>query len=116
MRAGDEALSDRLHASVQAILRGGLAIAVVCMAAGVVVRLAGGRHDAPAVRLFEIARAEDAGLGLIAVGILVLALTPALRVVALLWLWSKERDRRFVAIALFVVAMLVVSVMLGRGG
>jgi uncharacterized membrane protein len=107
--------SDRLHRSVQTILRGGLGLSVLLMATGIVVRLAGGRHDAPAVKLFAIG-GGDVGLTLIAVGILVLALTPLMRVLALLTLWARERDARFVAVALFVIATLTVSVLLGRGG
>jgi uncharacterized membrane protein len=108
--------SDLLHHAVQAILRGGLAISVALMAVGVGLRLAEGRHDAPAVALFALSHPDDPGLTLIAFGILALALTPALRVFALVYLWARERDVRFVGVALFVIATLLVGVLLGKGG
>jgi len=51
-----------------------------------------------------------------ALGIVVLALTPAFRVLALVGLWWRERDYRFVVVALAVVATLAASVLLGKGG
>jgi len=45
----------------------------------------------------------------------VLALTPALRVLALVAIWWRERDWRFVGVALAVVATLAVGIALGKG-
>jgi uncharacterized membrane protein len=45
----------------------------------------------------------------------VLALTPAVRVLALVVLWWKERDWRFVAVALAVVMTLGCGFFLGKG-
>jgi uncharacterized membrane protein len=50
-----------------------------------------------------------------AIGVLVLALTPIVRVAALVFIWVRERDWRFVAVAAFVMTMLVVSILAGRG-
>jgi uncharacterized membrane protein len=99
------------------ILRTGLAVSVALMAAGVGLRFAHGREDAPAVRLFDLVDSKaDLGLTLTALGIFALALTPAFRVAALVYLWAKEKDARFVVIALVVLATLGVSVALGKGG
>ena len=97
--------SDRLHKRVQLVLRGGLLTSVVLMVTGLAIRFARGEDDAPAI-----------GLMLTAFGILVLALTPALRVLALVGVWWRERDYRFVGVALIVVATLITSVLIGKGG
>ena len=109
--------SDRLHKRVQLVLRAGLVTSVVLMVAGLVLRFARGENDAPAVGLLDLfTRGGDTGLVLTALGILVLALTPALRVLALISVWWRERDYRFVGVALMVLATLIASVLLGRGG
>ena len=73
----------------------------------------GRENDAPAARLWHL----DGGLGpaLTTLGVMVLAFTPALRVLALVVVWWHERDWRFVGVALFVVATLAVGILLGRG-
>ena len=113
--AADE--SDRLHGHVQTVLRVGLLVSVTLMMTGLGLRLSRGENDAPPVRLLDLfAHGSDPGLVLTALGILVLALTPALRVLALVGLWWRERDYRFVAVALVVTVTLVASVLLGKGG
>ncbi len=109
--------SDRLHGQVQRVLRVGLGLSVTLMVLGLAVTLARGEHgEAQAVRLGDLlSRDIDPGLALTASGILVLALTPAFRVLALVGLWWRERDYRFVAVALAVMATLGASVLLGKG-
>lgn len=109
--------SDRLHKRVQLVLRGGLLTSVVLMVTGLAIRFARGEDDAPAIGLMDLfTRKGDVGLMLTAFGILVLALTPALRVLALVGVWWRERDYRFVGVALIVVATLITSVLIGKGG
>jgi uncharacterized membrane protein len=105
--------SDRMHAQVGWVLRIGLTLAVLLLASGLLVLLATGADDAPAARLWHL----DGGLGpaLTTLGVMVLAFTPALRVLALVVVWWHERDWRFVGVALFVVATLAVGILLGRG-
>jgi len=50
-----------------------------------------------------------------ALGILALALTPALRVVTLIGLWSRERDWHYVRVAAVVLVVLAVAAGLGHG-
>jgi uncharacterized membrane protein len=106
--------SDRLHEVVGWVLRAGLAASVLLMASGMTVRLATGGDDAPSVPLWRLK--GDTGLVLTTLGVMVLALTPALRVLALVALWWRERDWRFVAVALAVVAILATGVLIGKGG
>ena len=82
---------------------------------GIVLRMANGASDTPAVPLFDILRAPDPGLMVSALGVLLLAATPALRVVALIVIWAREHDWRFVLVAAVVGSTLTASVLLGRG-
>lgn len=100
---------------IQALLRSGLALAFVLMAVGLTVKLFEAGDAAPAVRLFALHQDAEAGDTLMALGILVLALTPAIRVLALIVLWSRERDWRYVAVAVAVLVVLLVAVAVGHG-
>lgn len=100
---------------VEWLLRGGLIVSVILMAVGLGLEIASGSERSPAVELFAIGDAPSDGNRLMAIGLLVLAATPALRVLALLWMWIRERDWRFVAIAAAVVVTLAVSVVVGHG-
>ena len=106
--------SDHLHAQVGWVLRVGLAVSVVLLAIGMGLHLASGAEDAPSVPLWHLG--GEPGLAFSTLGVLVLALTPALRVLALVVLWCRERDWRFVAVALAVAATLGIGLLLGKGG
>jgi len=108
----EEAVDRRV---VAVVLRTGLAVACALMAAGLAVILARGDRHAHVIRLFEIGGDQSAGDLLLAAGVVVLALTPAVRVLALVVLWAREGDRRFVAVALVVVAVLVAAAAIGHG-
>ncbi len=113
--ATTEAEVHRVQRTVEWLLRGGLIVAVVLMAIGLALKVASGSDRSPAVKLFELSAAESEGDRLMAIGVLVLAVTPALRVLALVWMWTRERDWRFVAVSCAVVVTLVVSVLVGHG-
>ena len=100
---------------VHHLLRGGLAVAIVLMTAGLVVKLASGDHRDQTVKLLGLQHAPSLGDSLMGAGILALGLTPALRVVVLAVVWIRERDWRFVGVALAVVATLTTAVLLGGG-
>jgi uncharacterized membrane protein len=119
---GDPALTGRaqhdvvlVRRIVQWLLRLGLAISFALMASGFVMKLATGDHRSVSVRLFELNRSMRTGDRLMALGILVLAATPAFRVLSLVVLWAWERDWRFVAVALVVMLTLVAAVVIGHG-
>ncbi len=99
----------------EAVLRLGLGVSVTLMLAGLVLAIAAGEHDPVPVRLSGLASDGSVPDRLMAGGVLVLALTPVVRVVSLVVIWAKERDARFVAIGLTVVAVLVTSLLLGGG-
>jgi uncharacterized membrane protein len=115
MAQPDHHESDRAHRSVQAVLRVGLGAAVLAMLAGLVVCVATGQCETRRVRLSEIAGPMLPGLRLVAIGLVMLALTPAARALALVALWARARDWRFVAVALAVISILTVSVAIGAG-
>lgn len=119
---GDPDLTDReqhdvllVRHIVQWLLRAGLALSIILMALGFVLKLAAGDQHSVSVRLFELNQSMRTGDRLMAIGILVLAATPALRVVSLVVLWSWERDWRFVTIALVVMLTLTAAVVVGHG-
>jgi uncharacterized membrane protein len=107
-RAEEE--SDHLHRYVGYTLRAGLVLSTVLLAGGLAARLVSGISDAPAALPWTFE--GDLGMVLSSLGVTVLAMTPALRVLALVVLWAKERDWRFVAVALAVVATLSAGVLL----
>lgn len=114
----DADTADEIHhvqRVIEWLLRGGLIIAVVLMAIGLGIKIASGADRSPAVKLFSISSAASTGDQLMAIGVLVLAATPAMRVLALLWIWARERDWRFVGVSCAVVVTLAVSVIVGHG-
>lgn len=55
------------------------------------------------------------GIAILYLGIFILMLTPILRVIVLAFGWLLEREWRFAAIAILVLALLATSVVLGTG-
>ena len=97
------------------MLRAGLAVSCALFLAGLAMSLARGDDHTRPVRLFALFARGDRADALMGAGVLVLAMTPALRVVLLLYLWSRERDWRFVRVAAMVVVTLGLAMMLGKG-
>ncbi len=106
----------RERVSVQWLLRAGLAVSFSLMLLGLALSLL--RHEStgrPFALRDLLASATPLADRLVGAGILVLAATPALRVLALLLLWAEEKDWRFVAVALAVIATLGAALALGGG-
>lgn len=103
------------HRIVQWVLRAGLALAVTLMLAGLVLALASGQHVAAVVSLGDMFGPHALSDRLIAFGLVLLAGTPLLRVVALVAIWLHERDRRFALLGGIVVAILTVAIATGHG-
>ena len=101
---------------MQWVLRAGLAISVVLMAAGLAIGLVTGEHLSATVRLHALFSDGTFADRLIAGGLVILAATPVVRVVALVAIWIHERDRRFALAGLIVCAILATAILSGRGG
>lgn len=105
----------RVQRTVQRLLRVGLVASVLLMFAGLVMKISSGSHRSSGVELFSLtATGSNADL-VMALGVLVLAITPAFRVLALVVLWARERDWRFVGVAGLVVVTLALAVVVGHG-
>ena len=103
----------RTNTAVKVVLRAGLSLSLSLLAVGLVVQLAGGHHRADRVRMFALFAAPTAGGKILAVGTLVLALTPAVGVLTVVGSWVRERDRVFVGVGAAVVAVLAAAVAVG---
>lgn len=101
---------------MQRLLRIGLAVAAACMLAGVLAAVLGGPVPTATWRPVEAFGGHQAfSERLAGLGILVLAATPAFRVVTLVVLWVRERDWKYVAVAAVVAAVLVLAIAAGGG-
>lgn len=100
---------------VHGILRGGLMVSIGLMALGLALKLGSGDHHERSVELMHLGRSGSAGDTVMGLGVLVLGLTPALRVVVLAGVWVHQRDWRFVWVATVVVTTLVIATLLGGG-
>jgi uncharacterized membrane protein len=100
---------------VQLLLRVGLGTAAVLMAIGLLAALSSGPLPSPPFQLHEVWRRDVAlSVRLCGLGVLVLSATPAVRVIALIVLWIRERDWRYAAVAITVAMVLALSIALGR--
>lgn len=101
---------------IQLILRAGLILSMGLMAIGMVLKLLTGNQEAGA---FEVRAILDSGLPLadrlMMSGVVILALTPAFRVLALILIWIRERDWRFAITAVVVLIVLGIAIALGGG-
>jgi uncharacterized membrane protein len=113
------ALADRLRRLrrrfIQALLRSTLAASILFMTIGAVIWGVSGRRASAAVTPENLFRSLDTGNRLMLAGIVLLAITPALQVVALLVLWIRERAWRFAATAALVIVLLATALWAGKG-
>ncbi len=86
---------------------------MVLVAGGLIAALVTGEPSGDAVSLHSLFSEATVADRLIAIGLLVLAFTPVMRVVALIAIWIGERDWRFVVLSLIVAAILAVSILSG---
>ena len=99
---------------VQGLLRVGLIAAATLIVVGAGVGVVEGERAPAAVHLTRLWRDGSVPDRIAATGILVLALTPVVGVVTLIWSWWREGDRRFALIGVVVVSVLVVGLLLGH--
>lgn len=103
---------------VHRTLLAGLVISALLLVCGIAAMLAQGheevpRHDSLSTLLQEAARFN--GPAVTTLGLLVLMITPMMRVVVLLVGWTLERTWIFAAVALVVLGLLILSLSLGVG-
>lgn len=84
------------------------------MMIGLVINISAGHIEPVPIGMFELL-SESLTLGdrLLGIGVLVLALTPAIRVITLTILWTREKDWKFVGVSVMVIIALIISVSLG---
>jgi uncharacterized membrane protein len=97
---------------VSLVLRSGLALATTLMVVGALAKLLAGDHAAPTLALTGGLAVADLLLG---AGVVVLMLTPLVRILVLIGVWARDRDWRFVAVGVGVLAVLVAAALLGGG-
>lgn len=115
-QGGETPANPRTNSVVKVVLRVGLALALVLLAVGLVIQLSTGHDQAIQVKMFDLLAPRSTGEKIMALGTLVLTLTPAVGVLTVVANWVLERDRRFVAVGAVVLTVLTASVVLGLVG
>lgn len=108
----------RLEHWVHWTLLGGLMVSALLLVTGMLALVTGGKVSTPPPQSLGALLREGMqfhGPALTVLGLLVLMITPILRVIVLLIGWSLEREWRFTAVALAVLALLIASLVLGVG-
>jgi len=112
-----EVESRRINKAVQWTLGVGLAVSALLMIAGLVGSLAAGRRLPKAVLEPEPALQQALHLhaaGLLSLGLLVLILTPFLRVAGTLVVFLRQHDWRYTAVTAVVLTVMIVSLVVGQ--
>lgn len=95
---------------VSTALRAGVALAAAFSIIGAVAYFA---HGSPlrAYGVFQPARVQPgfSGLGLMAIGVLILLATPIFRVALLIVVFAREHDRLYAVISAIVLAVLILG-------
>jgi hypothetical protein len=117
--AGRRPRARGLERAVHRSLLGGLLASGLLLVAGLAIVLATGEQRGagppPPFATLLAGAAAGRGVAIVDVGLLILMLTPALRVAVLGFGWARARELRFALVAASVLALLVVSVLLGVG-
>lgn len=111
-RPDDDSVRDDEFGAAQAVMRGGLLIAMALMVAGLAVHVVNGGQAHP-VRLTQLLSTPSLGDQIVMAGALVLAVTPAVQILVLLVDWLRIRDYRYTIVAAAVVVMLTLGAFLG---
>ena len=130
-RATEDRRARAIERAIGLILRGGVLLSLGLLVAGIALTFAhhpawlqdapgfdallrSGALAAPAITDLPAGLARLDGGAFSALGLLVLILTPVMRVAVSLFGFAVQRDRAYVAITAFVLAMLVVSFVVGK--
>jgi uncharacterized membrane protein len=106
----------REERAVQRLLRGGLIVSSLLLAAGLGWTLATGTLQAHPVSFRGLTHSLGSGHpgGIMALGLMVLLALPVVRVIVLAIDFARARDWRYAAVASIVLMLLVLAVFLGR--
>jgi uncharacterized membrane protein len=108
---------DPVERTIHLVLLAGIAVSVVLMAAGLALGLLKGagmpRGVVPLADLPRAARALSPA-AFLSLGLIVLIATPFVRVAGSLVAFARDGDRRYVLITAVVLAVMCLSVLLGR--
>lgn len=129
----DAGPSRSIEALIGTILRVGVLTSVIVVVVGV--SISSVRHPASLVSAYELDRLIEIhgnypsslpgvvegvrhgqGGAIVSAGLLLLVLTPVVRVAASLVLFARERDWRFVVVTAVVLLLLLVSFAVGKAG
>lgn len=109
--------------AISHVLRGGVILSAAIILLGVVwfylqMAITGHATLTYPHSVLEVAQelAQGNPLALVALGLLILLLTPILRVAISIVIFALERDWLYTVITLVVLLILLVSLLLGRGG
>ena len=105
----------RANTRIQHLLDSGLRLSMVLISAGLLWALATGELRSVPVRLGSLLADGSSADRLIAAGLLALCFTPVARVVALIVIWSRQHDVRFVLTGVGVLVVLATGIALGHG-
>jgi len=108
---------DPIEKVVHWVLLIGLVVSVTLMAAGIVLGFAQGTglpDDVVAPAALRGALADGEAAAFLTLGLLVLVVTPFLRVAGTLVAFARARDGRYVLISAAVLTLMCLSVLLGR--
>lgn len=123
--ADQDAIVHRAELVISNVLRGGVLLSAIIITAGVIlfyVRSAQSAHgllDRPYPHSLAAVFAgltQGDPISIIALGLMLLLATPVVRVAVSIFAFALERDWRYVAITALVLAILIASFMLGKGG
>ena len=108
---------DPIERVVNRVLTAGIVLTVVLLAAGLVLSIAEGQglpsHVVPLADLASLLPALDPAAYL-SLGLIVLIATPFVRVAGSIVAFARQRDRRYVLITAVVLAVMCLSVVLGK--
>lgn len=97
--------------AIQFLLQGGLVLSILLMLSGVFLNIYQGHNTILNMGMSDLfSDSTSFANRLLLWGIFFLALTPVFRVIALVLLWIKEKDWKFVAVAVFVLITLSISI------
>ncbi len=108
----NDALVRQAEVAISNVLRGGVLLSAAIIVLGLILHLARGGPAAFPHSLPAVAQSVLHGdpLGIIVLGLLVLLLTPVLRVAVSIFAFAAEGDRRYVAITTLVLVILLISI------